>query len=261
MKKAIYFFFALMSAIAVSKAQTTAMDFSGMDCDGNMQHLFADLDAGKAVLLHFYMPNCGSCPPPAKKIQTMANHILANYPGMITAYAFPFNNTTLCSYSSTWVSSNALYLYSPMDSGAAQVAYYGGFGMPSVVLLGGTNHRVMFSTQSFSTSDTIAMRDSILNLLNPSGISNIGNSISSVKFFPNPATDKMSLELNILKASNLKIEVLNILGSVVSTIYEGKVSEGSVKKEIYVSSLNNGVYFVRVSVGANLRNYKFTVEH
>jgi hypothetical protein len=47
------------------------------------------------------MPNCASCPPPAQKIQTMANNILANHPGVITAYAMPFNNTTTCSRQTT----------------------------------------------------------------------------------------------------------------------------------------------------------------
>lgn len=72
------------------------MQLSGVDCNANTHDLLADLDAGKAVILHFFMQNCGSCPPPAKKIQAMANNILAMHPGMITAYAMPFNNTTTC---------------------------------------------------------------------------------------------------------------------------------------------------------------------
>ena len=144
-------------------AQTTAMNFSGIDCNGNNVDLFQDLDAGKSVVLFFYMPSCGSCPPEALKIQTMANNINAVQPGKVKAYAFPFQNSTTCSYSSGWVTTNGLPLYIPMDSGAAQVAYYGGFGMPTVVLLGGgSNHSVQFVTQNFVTSDTTTMHNLIV---------------------------------------------------------------------------------------------------
>ncbi|MCX6199627.1 MAG: hypothetical protein NTY88_10480 [Bacteroidetes bacterium] len=95
MKKSIYLSIVLLFAFSISKSQTV-MQLSGVDCNANTHDLLADLDAGKAVILHFFMQNCGSCPPPAKKIQAMANNILAMHPGMITAYAMPFNNTTTC---------------------------------------------------------------------------------------------------------------------------------------------------------------------
>ncbi len=105
MKKLFTLFTAVAASLQFAHAQT-AMDFEGNDCNGNYHHLFADLDAGKAVLIHYYMPNCGSCPPPAQKIQAMANKINASYPGAVTGYAFPFQNSTTCAYSATWVSSN-----------------------------------------------------------------------------------------------------------------------------------------------------------
>jgi hypothetical protein len=88
----------------------------------------------------------------------MANNINAMHPGLVKGYAFPFNNTTTCAYSSSWVSSNGLSsFYVPMDSGAVAVAHYGGFGMPTVVVLGGMDHRVMYVSQSFSNADTSAI--------------------------------------------------------------------------------------------------------
>lgn len=208
------------------------------------------------------MPNCGSCPPPAQKIQAMANTILASHPGKITAYAMPFNNTTTFAATASWVSSNGLSLYMPYDSGAVQVANYGGFGMPTVVLLGGTNHRVMFVTQSFSTGDTLIMRDSILNLLyGPAGAKKEQDFVSNVSVYPNPANDKVQLELNIIQSSYIKIEVVNLLGEIVANIYESKITEGVFRKEIPTAALSNGTYFIRVNEGNKLQNYKFTVLH
>ncbi len=71
MTKTIFLSIALMFVCTISKAQTV-IQLKGVDCNGNSHDLMADLDAGKAVLLHFFMPSCGSCPPPAQKIQKMA---------------------------------------------------------------------------------------------------------------------------------------------------------------------------------------------
>jgi len=261
MTKSLFVSIALMFVITISKAQT-AMQFSGVDCNNNPVDLFADLDAGKAVILHFYMPSCGSCPPPAQKIQAMANKINAIQPGMVKGYAFPFQNSTTCTYSSSWVSSNNLStLYAPMDSGATQVAYYGGFGMPTVVLLGGTDHRVMFSTQSFSTSDTTIMRDSILNLLNAStGIEGLTNAVSSFSMFPNPANDNVSIKLALKESSNLLIDITDITGKQVAIISEEK-QNGIVTRQFGTAVLPNGNYFIRVQVNGKTTTQKLTINH
>lgn len=261
MKKSILLSIALLFVVTISKAQT-AMQFHTLDCNGNMHDLFADLDAGKAVLLHFYMPSCGSCPPPAQKIQQMANHINAAHPGSVIGYSFPYVNTSPCSYSTTWVTNNGLgNLYTPMDSGATQVAYYGGMGMPTVVLLGGgTNHRIMFSTLSFSTGDTLLMRDSILNMIfAATGIKPSDNKISGINLFPNPAANVVTVELNVVQKANVKIEVVNLLGEVVTNVYENANAVGELKKEVNTSSFTNGIYFMRITTDGKSQNLKFSV--
>ena len=252
-----------MFVITISKAQTTAMQFSGVDCNGGSVDLFADLDAGKAVILHFYMPSCGSCPPPAQKIRTMANNINAMHPGMVKGYAFPFQNSTTCTYSSSWASSNGLSpFYAPMDSGAAHVAHYGGFGMPTVVVLGGLNHRVMFSTLSFSTSDTTAMRDSILNLLNgTTGIADLQNSVSAFNVYPNPATDLVIINVEVKETANLLIDVSDITGKQVAVISNEKQSAGVMQNQFNTSVLANGNYLIRLSVNGKTATQKLNVTH
>ncbi len=263
MKKIVSFLaIALLFATTITKAQT-AVDFYGMDCNGTMHNMFSELDAGKAVILHFYMPSCGSCPPPAQKIQSMANNILSSHPGTITAYAFPFENVTTCAYSSTWVSSNGLSLYSPMDSGASQVAYYGGFGMPTIVLLGGTNHRVMFSTQAFSTSDTTIMRDSILALLgvSPSAVNDISETIQGVNLFPNPANHQLSIQIELSQQTNLLIDMIDITGRQIAVISDEKVSKGVHTKFYNTEALSNGIYSLRIKTNDKMVIKKLEVAH
>ena len=262
MKKSILTAFALMFVITISKAQTTGMQFSGKDCDGNSVDLFADLDAGKVVILFYYMPSCGSCPPPAQKIQKMANGINKTHPEKVKGYAFPFQNSTTCTYSTTWVSSNGLgTLYTAMDSGAAQVAHYGGFGMPTIVVLGGKDHKVIFSTLSFSTSDTIEMKNKILAQLNASaGITNLPNTVNAFSIYPNPAKDHISINLDIKEYINLTLDIIDLTGKQVAIITNEKLS-GNVTKQFSTAELPNGYYLVRLQVDGKTSIQNLVVNH
>jgi hypothetical protein len=261
MKHKLFFLFSLMFVFTISKAQQPAMQISGVDCNNNAVDMFADLDAGKAVVVFFYMPNCGSCPPPALNIQTMANNIMNTFPGAVKGFAFPFMNTTICTYSNSWVTNNGLSMYVPMDSGATQVAYYGGFGMPTVVLLGGIDHHVMWSTQSWANSDTTIMRDSILGMLAQVGMNDLHNTISSVDVYPNPAKDKVQVAMDLSKSAVLKIELVNMLGEVVETMYNTTAPSGQFRAEVATDGFSNGIYFIRVSAGNSVQNYKVTIAH
>ncbi len=262
MKKSVYLSLVLISFIAISHAQT-AMDFEGSDCNGIYHHLFSDLDSGKAVAIIFYMQNCGSCPPVAKKIQAMANNVNAQHADMVRAYAFPFVNTTTCTYSASWVTTNNIPLFIPYDSGAIQVAYYGGMGMPTVVLLGGTDHRTMFSTLSFSTSDTTIMRDSIMalyNEMNPSGIENLPSVVSSFKVYPNPATNNVYINFDLKETSSYLLDVTDISGKLVAIISEER-QNGVVTKKFSTEALLSGNYFVRLQVNGKTVTQKLIVAH
>jgi hypothetical protein len=257
MKKIFYVFAALVCFNTTLFAQTTAMQLSGLDCNGMNHDLFADLNSGKAVFLHFYMPNCGTCPPVAQKIQTMANNIMASHPGMITGYAMPYQNSTTCTYASTWCSSNNLSMYMPYDSGATQLAHYGSFGMPTVVLLGGANHRVMFYTEAFSTGDTTIMRDSILRLFSaiPNGITDVKKASSIFSIYPNPASTELKIEMKESELANAKIEIMDIAGRTFISIANTK------SKTVNIENLSNGIYVIRITVDCVASEQKFTIAH
>lgn len=237
--------------------QTTAMNFSGQDCNGANVDLFADLDAGKAVMLIFYMPNCGSCPPVAGKMQIMANNINASHPGLVKAYAFPYQNSTTCAYSSSWVTNNSLPLFQPMDSGAVQVAYYGGFGMPTVVLLGGDNHDVLFTTQNFVTADTTTMRDLILSTFT-AGI-NDQSLIQNVSAYPNPASGEVTVSFEALQGSELEMQLVDLSGKAVLTFDPEKLKKGLIEKHLDVSGVPAGTYLLKIKMNESMISQKIHV--
>lgn len=258
-----YFFsLALMFVIMISKAQTP-LQINGLDCNGNSHDMFSELDAGKAVVVFFFMNNCSSCPPVAKKVQAMVNNVLVDYPDMVKGYVMPFNNTTTCTATANWVVNNSLSFYAPYDSGSVQVAHYGGFGMPTVVLLGGktSNQRVLFSTLSFATSDTTIMRDSILALLATTAIQDIPAAVNSVNVFPNPSVDNVNIALDLNEQSSIAIDIIDITGKKVSHIFDDTKATGLIQQPFNTTQLSNGLYMVQFTVNGKTVTRKFNVSH
>jgi hypothetical protein len=244
-------------------AQTTAMDFQGVDCNGNMQHLFADLDAGNAVILEFFMNNCTPCITAGGKLEAMKSDLLAEFPGKVRSYAIGFTNSYSCTTVANWVNNNG-FTSIPMDSGATQVAYYGGMGMPTIVILGGGSaHSVLGSPYvGFSTSDTITMGSDIRGFLNTAtGMQVQNDPLETVSVFPNPTQDRIQLNVNVTAAGNLRIEMLDLTGRQVRLLCDEVVGVGTFTQSFSTSTLASGSYMIKVNASGNLTNRKVSVVH
>lgn len=244
-----------------SKAQTTAMSYDFIDCAGNSQSIYADLDAGKALILEFFMTSCSPCVTAGEKLEVMKADLLAEYPGMIKAYAFGYSNSYTCTAINNWVSSNS-FTSIPSDSGATQVAYYGGMGMPTIVILGGgTSHSVLGSPyQGFSTSDTTTMANDIRNFLNSTGIKE-NNILSNFNLFPNPANLNVQLSFTLSEAADMKIDLYDITGRVVLNIADKKNQTGQISEVFNTEALAEGSYILRISTNGKVTQQKLNVIH
>jgi hypothetical protein len=146
-----------------------------------------------------------------------------------------------------------------LDSGAAQVAYYGGFGMPTVVLLGGNNHDVLFVTQNFTTGDTTTMRDLILNTFT-AGTTEL-SMINSLEVFPNPSTDVIHLSFNVPSNTESFVELIDLDGKQVLVSEKTQLTEGLVQQELNVSGILSGSYLVRVHMNGTIATQNVNVAH
>ena len=88
---------------------------------------------------------------------------------------------------------------------------------------------------------------------------------NSVLAFPNPFTNSLTINYTIpanLSASNqsqIKIEIIDILGSNLQLLYEGSKMAGTYKEEIKTSELAAGIYIVKLSIN-NLFAYQKIVK-
>ncbi len=82
---------------------------------------------------------------------------------------------------------------------------------------------------------------------------------AEVKVFPNPATDKINIELENIDDREVQINLLDITGKVV---YSKIVNEirGDLNEVILVSNYNKGIYFISIKVDGRLINKKILIQ-
>jgi len=245
----------------ICNAQMTAMDFTMVDCNASATHnLYSDLNSGKVVIIEYFMLSCSSCPTAGAKLEIMKANLLAQYPGKIKSYAFAYNNTYSCTQVSNWVTTNG-FTSIPSDSGATQVAYYGGMGMPTIVIAAGTNHKLLGSPYiGFTTSDTTGMATNIRNFLNgPTSVNELKSNITELNIFPNPTINELKITFNLTETSNTIIEIMDVTGRIVKTLLNEKMSSGNFTKTFNVSSLENGNYFINLNTNGFISRKKISI--
>lgn len=247
-----------------SKAQMTAMNFNIMDCNNTGPHnLFNDLNSGKVVIVEYFMTSCSPCITAGQTLESMKANLLAQYPGKIKAYAFGYNNSYSCNTVKNWVTNNG-FTSIPSDSGATQVAYYGGMGMPTIIITAGTNHQLLGAPYvGFATGDTTQMAANIRNFLNtqPTSIKENNTTVSGVNVYPNPASSELSIKFLLKENSAVVIDVLDVTGRLVANFFSETTPAGAYVKTFNTNSLANGNYIVRVKSKGSVSNHKLNITH
>ena len=86
--KRLAIFVGLLLSIVVSKAQTTALDFNRIDCNGNSHHLYSELDSNNVVILEFIMLACNTCNDAGQDLTEMHSKLDIQFPGKVRFYHF-----------------------------------------------------------------------------------------------------------------------------------------------------------------------------
>ena len=87
------------------------------------------------------------------------------------------------------------------------------------------------------------------------GISQITDASSDYTTYPSPATDKVTLQCTPNKSID-KIELLDIQGKLIRVKSAGNTTE----KQIDISMLNNGIYFIKITSGGDVVYKKMVKE-
>ena len=264
MKKLFLLGAGLLFVVPFLRAQTTAMDFTHKDCNGNAHHLFSTLDSQNVVILQFFH-TCPSCAAAADDLKPMYQSIKTKYGNKIRYYAAPGDDSYPCSSVQSWISSNGFSsMIVPFDSGGVQTAYYGGMGMPTVAVAAGSTHKLLYlanQSVSFLTSDTGLIGNAIRNFLDSAfaGIEESGLSASAV-VFPDPASEYYTVSLNAPETGILNLDLMDITGRTLAELTREKIQGGPSSRSFQVN-LPDGVYFIRGKLNEKIFYRKIIFTH
>lgn len=77
--------------------------------------------------------------------------------------------------------------------------------------------------------------------------------------YPNPFNPATTIEFDIPKESDIRLEVFDINGKVLEILKEGRVSPGSYRYEWNAGNFSSGVYFYRLTAGKLVENRKMVL--
>ena len=98
------------------------------------------------------------------------------------------------------------------------------------------------------------------NATGQSAESRVGNRKGkTMKVFPNPSSGSNTLEYELEKAANVKVELLAINGQVLRVLDEGQKDAGTQELKVNLLDLAAGIYFYRISGDIETQQRRFSV--
>ncbi|OAN63685.1 hypothetical protein A8B79_14680 [Balneola sp. EhC07] len=111
----------------------------------------------------------------------------------------------------------------------------------------------VYTTKQFDTPETgIATSTEELPSEGPESFKLYNN-------YPNPFNPSTNIKFDVAKTGVVKLEVFDILGRKVATLFDGKKSVGTHTVTFNASSLSSGVYFTRFTAGNTVQVQKMTL--
>ena len=123
-----------------------------------------------------------------------------------------------------------------------------------------TYHVNIAITDSITDLDFIADSSSINIVPTPAGVTQIAPSKIKMQVYPNPYKDFTTIELTLVEANQVQIEVYNLLGEKVADLLNEKKQAGIVKYKFNAANagLKVGLYMLKVKVGDETITKKIT---
>lgn len=258
MKKFFTLGFILCLHISLN-AQTTATNVTVTDCAGNDHTLFDELDAGKIIVIGWTMP-CNSCAVPLKDVHDAALAFEATNPGVVEFWLVDDYANTQCATIEGWASANALTNAIFFSSAELDMLDYGSAGMPKVVIVGCTDHKIYYNKNNSPTGAhaTAAIQNALDDLAlgcPTSSLDELTELSVLLECFPNPAQNELTIRLNLNSPTELHCSIFSYSGQLVH-----EFTSSELETTLDVSNLEKGMYLLQVSTAeGTLETQKFEI--
>ena len=229
--------------ISLTKAQTTAMDFTQTDCDGTDHQLYTELDAGNVIILEYMMLNCAPCVTGTQAMESLIKPYDLSHSGRVHLYSIAFLNSYSCEQIVQW-KRDFNFNHPAFSQGETQVAYYGGMGMPTLVVVGTNEHKVFYKSIGYTPEMDAQIRDALDSALlyTPSGVAD-NHPAGKFRIYPTVFTDRLYIETD-KEYAGAELMVFDIFGrqalsTVVSETGRGSIEAAGLSKGIYIARLKS----------------------
>jgi hypothetical protein len=236
------FFFNLSAARA--QQPLGASDFTLTDCDGTDHHLFDVCDSGHVVMMEFVM-GCLPCVQGGKAMRTLESEFNGPYPGKIHLYTMSFSAGSPCSSIQSWMMSNNFSGTCFAGNGDVITNYGANSGMPTIAIVGGPEHKLLYWKIGFSNKDTAAIKTAIAQVLTQASVAS--SLEESLSVFPNPSTSTALLKIVCKNDETHEISVYDANGVKALAIQHGLLSKGEHSLNFSTKTLASGSYFIHVT--------------
>lgn len=239
-------FLLLLFAISLSAGYSqTATNFTCKDCSGIEHDLFTELESGKVIVLDWVMP-CGPCAGPTLTTYNVVQSYQATHPGKVFMYVVDDFADTPCVSLASWLQGIGATNVTVFSNTAIDMMDYGSYGMPKVVVIGGSQHQVFYdANNSVNAELLIAAIDSAI-AVSSVGVDDLGLNSVQMSVHPNPSPGNFTIDFSLDKDLPVMIEILDVGGKLIETRNFGVMNSGS-NTLVITTKLPSGLYFVRLN--------------
>ena len=92
------------------------------------------------------------------------------------------------------------------------------------------------------------------------GVEDLESNISRLSIFPNPTSDVVNVNFNLLKSGNVKLELYDMLGRLQMQDLNEKFAAGEQQKRLDVAQMLSGIYMLVIQNGVNRVTKKILIE-
>tara|TARA_R110002049_G_scaffold134601_3_gene294078 strand:- start:346 stop:2442 length:2097 start_codon:yes stop_codon:yes gene_type:complete len=112
----------------------------------------------------------------------------------------------------------------------------------------GENEREVVNVNKMKFSDLVV------------GVAKNNINVTEFTVYPNPVQNgQVNVKFELKKSENVTVEIVSVLGEVVSSINRGTLAAGEQKMRLDVDNLNSGIYFVKVTAGNEVSTQRVSV--
>jgi len=84
--------------------------------------------------------------------------------------------------------------------------------------------------------------------------------LSNVRFFPNPASQLVNIEFDLVEKKDLSIDIKDMLGRVIQSIGEQTLTAGHHRLTVPLNHMASGVYFLSLNSASQITTQKLIIE-